>query len=133
MALFDCFTIHLTDNGNLYLCYDKFYDIYDALISAYKKSIVNFRANIPNRNQRYGFNYTSMVSSYSTSKTLFTVFHIKIRKAIIIQRFYKKRFRKRLLAILVLQRRFREAIGNPYTQICKRRLLTEFNELNEIK
>ena len=118
---YDCFTSNLDDYGNLDISYKKFDSIYPALIYAYKKSFVQFKPNVPNKNQFYpGYQYKSIVRKFTINycheiknepNFPIIVYHDKIRKA---------RF---------IQRKFRESIANPYTELCRRRLLREFNEM----
>ena len=63
---YDCFTTHLVDNGNVEMSYEKFDDIYSAMIYAYKKSFVKFLANVPNKNQMYpGYQYRSVIRRFT--------------------------------------------------------------------
>jgi hypothetical protein len=48
----------------------------------------------------------------------------------IIQKFYKAHYKKKIKTIIFLQRALRKAISNPYTQLCERRLINEFYNLN---
>jgi hypothetical protein len=58
-----------------------------------------------------------------------TKIHPKLRALQIIQREYKKYFKKKMDAILFLQYHLRKAIANPYTRLCRKRLLREFNSM----
>ena len=48
-----------------------------------------------------------------------------------IQAVYRARLKKRTDAVVFLQCALRKAIANPYTQLCRKRLMREFNELIE--
>ena len=117
-----------------YLCYTSTYsqgyflNVYDACIYGYRKSFEDIKLFPEDEN-----NYKTIIYKYSLQdyreNVLIKIFNVQIRKLIFIQRFYKKRYHRRLSATLVLQRRLREAISCPYYQLCKKRLLREFNEL----
>ena len=47
--------------------------------------------------------------------------------AILIQKQYRKHFKRRFKAIVYLQNALKRAITNPRTELCKKRLLREFN------
>jgi len=47
----------------------------------------------------------------------------------IIMRHYKKYHKRKLDAVVFLQYHLRKAIANPYTELCRRRLLSEFNSM----
>ena len=140
---YDCFTSNLTEYANLDISYDKFDDVYSALIHAYKKSFVKFRPNVPNNNQFYpGYQYRSVVRVFTIryyddcypyhqieGKPII-IYHDKIRKAIFIQRQFRKHLKLRLKSALIIQKHFRECISNPYRLLCKRRLLREFEEMS---
>ena len=145
IAQYDCFTTSLSNYGNLIMNYEKFDDIYSALIYAYKNSFIKFKSNVPNKNQFYpGYQYRSIVNKFTTiyydggfpyqnkvEEVNFpiVVYHDKIRKAIFIQREFRKHLKRRLEAATVIQRHLRKSIANPYTELCRRRLLREFNEM----
>ncbi len=142
---YDCFTSNLNNYGNLVMSYENFDDIYSALIYAYKKSFVEFTPNVPNKNQFYpGYQCKSIINKFTTiyydgqfpyqnkiQEVNFPiiVYHDKIRKAIFIQRKFRKHLKRRLEAALLIQKHLRKAIANPYTKLCRRRLLREFNEM----
>jgi hypothetical protein len=48
-----------------------------------------------------------------------------------IQRRFRVYLKKRIDAVVFLQCALRKAIANPYTQLCRKRLMREFNELIE--
>ena len=48
----------------------------------------------------------------------------------IIQKGYKEYYKKKMDSIIFLQYALRKAITNPYKPLCKRRLISEFNNLN---
>jgi len=58
-----------------------------------------------------------------------TVVDRETRAAKIIQKKYHHRYIKRIDSAILIQECYRKAIGNPYTLLCKRRLLREFNEM----
>ena len=143
-VFFDCFTSSLNEYANLNMSYNKFDDIYSALIHAYKTSFVKFQPNVPNRNQFYpGYQYRSVVRKFiiryydnsypyhQTEKKPIIIYHDKIRKAIFIQRQFRKYLQLRLKSALIIQKQFRESISNPYHLMCKRRLLREFKEMGD--
>ena len=120
-----------------YLCFTNsfsqsyFHNVYDACIYGYRRSFENITPFPDNENK-----FKTVIYKYSVEpeneyreKVLIKIFNVQIRKLMLIQRFYKRRYHRKLFAILVLQRRFREAISCPYTQLCRRRLLREFDEL----
>ena len=47
----------------------------------------------------------------------------------IIMRYYRKYHKRKLDAVIFLQYHLRKAMANPYTELCRRRLLREFYEL----
>ena len=51
------------------------------------------------------------------------------RAAKIIQKMYHRRYLKRINSAILIQERYREAIANPYTLLCRRRLEHEFNQM----
>ena len=53
----------------------------------------------------------------------------KVIAAETIQKYYRLHLLKKTRAVKILQRRIREAIANPYTELCRKRLLREFNEM----
>ena len=60
---------------------------------------------------------------------------IRSRKSLaieIIQKYYKIYFKRKMDSIIFLQFALRKAIANPYTLLCRKRLLREFNELVQI-
>ena len=138
---YDCFSTKLDRYANIKVSYERFEDIYSALIYAYKKSFIKFKPNIPNNNL-IGHQYRSVVRKYiikyynevfpynDVIDTNIIVYHDKIKKAKFIQKFYRKRLKRRLDCTLIIQRRFREVILNPYYLLCKKRLMREFNEMN---
>ena len=142
---YDCFTTNLDDYANLDIGYEKFDDIYSALIYAYKKSFVNFRPNVPNKNQFYpGYQYRSVVRRFTimyydesypyhqTRNNPIIIYHDKIRRAIFIQRQFRAHLKRRLESALIIQKQFRESIANPYYLMCKSRLLREFKEMTPL-
>ena len=52
--------------------------------------------------------------------------------AFIIQKWWRKIYNKRLLAATIIKKRLRKAIANPYTELCRRRLLREFSEMGNV-
>jgi hypothetical protein len=50
----------------------------------------------------------------------------------IIQKWWRKIYNKRLLAATIIKKRLCKAIANPYTELCRRRLLREFSEMGNI-
>jgi hypothetical protein len=58
-----------------------------------------------------------------------TIADRETRAAKTIQKKYHRHYLKRIDAAILIQERYREAMGNPYTLLCKRRLLREFNEM----
>jgi len=58
-----------------------------------------------------------------------TIADRETRAAKTIQKKYHRHYLKRIDSAILIQERYREAIGNPYTLLCKRRLLREFNEM----
>jgi hypothetical protein len=129
---FSCFTTNLDKYANLDVSFKKFDNLYDAIILGYKNSFKYFEPNVPNPNQFYpGYQYNSVITKYNgTTRTeIMKIYHNKIRKAKIIQRFYRKRLNRKLSAIILIQRSFRFSISCPYTQLCRNRLLREFNSM----
>ena len=140
---YDCFTSTLNDYANVEMTYEKFDDIYSALIYAYKKSFVKFKPNVPNNNQFYpGYQYRSIVRKFTiryydevgtyhqNQNKPIIIYHDKIRKAIFIQRKFRNYLKLRLQSALIIQKQFRESIANPYYLMCQSRLLREFKEMS---
>ena len=48
----------------------------------------------------------------------------------LIQMFYRRHFERRKEATKIIQKWYRDAITNPYTELCRKRLFREFNEMN---
>ena len=142
---YDCFSTTLNDSGCVDIKYERFNDIYTALIWGYKNSYTKFKHNIPKNVHFFpGYNYISVIrrfhikcyehksfyNEYITSGNVnIKIYHNKIRKAQVIQRFYKQRLQKKLAAIILIQRNIRHAISNPYTTLCRKRLMREFLEM----
>jgi hypothetical protein len=61
-----------------------------------------------------------------------TVVDRETRAAKIIQKKYHYRYLKRIDSAILIQECYRKAMGNPYTLLCKRRLLREFNEMTNL-
>ena len=106
-------------------CYTYFTNIYDARLYAYRKTNrkVYYIPNIPNE-----FEIDSFVD-ISSSVFIATYYQRKINVVSVIERWYKPHFKKKIDAVVFLQYALRKAIANPYTQLCHKRLLREFNNM----
>ena len=58
-----------------------------------------------------------------------TILDYETKAAKIIQRKYRLRYLKKIDAAIFIQEYYRRAMGDPYTQLCKNRLMREFNEM----
>jgi hypothetical protein len=58
-----------------------------------------------------------------------TVWDRETKAARLIQEFYRERMEIKRASALLIQKVYREAIANPYTQLCRNRLLHEFNDM----
>ena len=58
-----------------------------------------------------------------------TVYDIQTTAAMIIQRKWKPIYNRRFVAAVIIKKHARRAISNPYTQLCRNRLMREFTEL----
>ena len=59
-----------------------------------------------------------------------TVYDPKTTAAMLIQKYWRLVYNRRFVAAVIIKRRLRQAIANPYTELCKRRLMREFYELS---
>jgi len=105
-------------------CYTYFQNIYDARLYSYNKTHVKVYY-IPGNE----FEIDSFVDIYNKSKYITTYYQKKINAVMIIEKWYKLHFKKRMDSIIFLQCALRKAIANPGTKLCQKRLLREFNEL----
>ena len=60
-----------------------------------------------------------------------TILDRETKAAKTIQRKYRLRYLKKIDAAIFIQEYYRRAIGDPYTQLCKNRLMREFNEMSK--
>ena len=60
-----------------------------------------------------------------------TILDYETKAAKVIQRKYRLRYLKKIDAAIFIQEYYRRAIGDPYTQLCKNRLMREFNEMSK--
>jgi hypothetical protein len=58
-----------------------------------------------------------------------TIWDRQTRAARLIQEFYRERFELKKSSAILIQKVYREAIANPYTQLCRNRLLHEFEDM----
>ena len=58
-----------------------------------------------------------------------TVYDPQTTAAMLIQKRWREIYNRRFVAAVIIKRELRKAIANPYTQLCKRRLVREFNEM----
>ena len=57
--------------------------------------------------------------------------HMCLNKSLIkIQQRWKEIYNKRVKSINLIKRKYKIAIANPYTQLCRNRLIREFIEMN---
>ena len=61
-----------------------------------------------------------------------TVYDPETTAAMIIQKHWRMVYNRRFVAAVIIKRELRKAIANPYTELCKRRLLREFSEMGQI-
>ena len=59
-----------------------------------------------------------------------TIYDPKTTAAMLIQKYWRIIYYKRFVAAVVIKRHLKFAIANPYTELCKRRLMREFHELS---
>jgi len=59
-----------------------------------------------------------------------TVYDPVTTAAMLIQKCWRVVYHRRFVAAVIIKRELRKAIANPYTEICKRRLLREFREIS---
>ena len=59
-----------------------------------------------------------------------TVYDPKTTAAMLIQKYWRLVYNRRFVAAVIIKRELRKAISNPYTELCKRRLVREFHELS---
>jgi hypothetical protein len=134
--------MHL-DLGNLVFYNKRFTDVYEASIYAFRISYLPI-ANVPRNpspfikyrtiiwsHDRYP-NYTfeeAMSDNKPITKKYSIVYHIVYRSARIIQKYYRNYLKRKMDAIIFLQYHLRKAIANPYTELCRKRLLREFYEM----
>ena len=59
-----------------------------------------------------------------------TVYDPKTTAAMLIQKYWRLVYNRRFVAAVIIKRELRKAISNPYTELCKRRLMREFHELS---
>jgi hypothetical protein len=85
---------------------------------------IPFKREIPIYNPDFSSMDDEIWDYYET-----TVWDRETTSARFIQQVYRKRFRIRNESAAIIQERFREAIANPYTQLCRNRLLHEFEEM----
>jgi hypothetical protein len=60
------------------------------------------------------------------------VYDSETTAAMIIQKRWRVIYNKRFVAAVIIKKKLRKAIANPYTELCRRRLLREFYELGNI-
>ena len=58
-----------------------------------------------------------------------TILDRESKAAKTIQKCYHRRYLKKIYAAILIQEHYRKAIANPYTQLCRNRLMREFSEL----
>jgi hypothetical protein len=141
--VFTAFTSSLDTDGCLLFCHEKFTDIYEAAVYAYKKSheympnttkssyyMVKYRTIICKHNRFPDYTFEEFIDPDRPTTTRYAIVkHVKIRCAEIIQRQFRAYLKRKLDAVVFLQYHLRKAIANPYTRLCRRRLLREFNEM----
>jgi len=59
-----------------------------------------------------------------------SVYDPRTTAAMLIQKYWRVVYHKRFVAAVIIKRELRKAISNPYTELCKRRLMREFYELS---
>jgi len=142
MPVYSTFTMHL-DSGNLVFYNKRFTDVYEASIYAFRISHLPI-ANVP-RNPSPFIKYRTIIWSHDRypnytfeeamsvnkpiTKKYALVYHIVYRSARIIQKYYRNYLKRKMDAIIFLQYHLRKAIANPYTELCRKRLLREFYEM----
>ena len=143
MEVFTAFTSTLDSDGMLTFYSEKFTDIYEASIYAYKiahkripnitKStyyMVKYRTIICKHNRFPDYTFEEFIDPDRPTTTRYAIVkHVKIRCAEIIQRQFRAYLKRKLDAVVFLQYHLRKAIANPYTRLCRKRLLREFNEM----
>jgi len=141
--VFTAFTSTLDSDGMLTFFSEKFTDIYEASIYAYKiayecipnmtKStyyMVKYRTIICKHNRFPDYTYEEFINPDRPTTIRYAIVkHVKIRCAEIIQKHFRYYLKRKIDAVVFLQYHLRKAIANPYTTLCRRRLLREFNEM----
>ena len=59
-----------------------------------------------------------------------TVYGPHTTAAMIIQKRWRRIYNTRFASAAIIKKHLKRAISNPYTQLCRKRLLREFNEMN---
>ncbi len=142
MLLYSTFTMHL-ESGYLVFYNKRFIDVYEAAIYAYKISFLPI-ANIP-RNPSPFIKYRTTIWShdrypdYTLDEAISPnrpitlkysiIYHIVYRSARTIQKYFRMYLKRKMDAVIFLQYHLRKAIANPYTELCRKRLLREFYEM----
>ena len=143
MEVYTTFTSLLDELGNLLFLNEKFTDIYEAAIYAYKVSyqpipnttklkyyMVKYRTTICKHNRFPEYTFDEFIDPNRPTTIRYAVVkHVKIRCAEIIQKHFRNYLKRKLNAVIFLQYHLRKAIANPYTRLCRRRLLREFNSM----
>ena len=143
MEVYTAFTSTIDSDGMLTFFSEIFFDIYKASIYAYKMSyqsipnttksnyfMVKYRTIICKHNKVPKYTFDEFIDKNRPTTIRYAVVkHVKISCAEIIQRQFRKYLKRKLDAAIFLQYHLRKAIANPYTELCRRRLLREFNEM----
>lgn len=61
-----------------------------------------------------------------------TVYDTSTTAAMIIQKYWRVIYNERFVAAVIIKKHLRLAIANPYTELCRRRLLREFSEMGNV-
>ena len=69
--------------------------------------------------------------NYDNHRHVVTVYDTKTIATIIIQKRWRIIYNRRVVAASLIKRQLKWAIANPYTELCKRRLLREFEEMSK--
>ena len=121
--VYECLEIGFTPREHYYTY---FTNIYDAKLYAWNKTSRYKKYYIPIDDE---FEIDQIVDIFdkNTQKFIVTYYCNKINAIIIIEKWYKLHFKKKMDSIIFLQCALRKAIANPSTKLCQKRLLREFN------
>jgi len=116
----------------------------DALVHAKEKAIIIENQNLPQFPPSKRVFYVKIFKmpygayvivdgyNFNNQNHIDTVYDLKTTKCKIIQQWWRNIYNKRIVAAVIIKKHMRRAIVNPYTELCRRRLLREFNEMGNV-